>query len=55
MPAVCVSDTGNLFGALEFAVAASGEGVQPIVGIVLKIRRPEEAGAVASESSVART
>ena len=33
MPAVAITDTNNLFGALEFAIAASEEGVQPILGI----------------------
>jgi DNA polymerase-3 subunit alpha len=32
MPAVAVTDTNNLFGALEFAMAAVEEGVQPIIG-----------------------
>ena len=32
MPAVAVTDSGNLFGALEFSLAAQGAGVQPIVG-----------------------
>jgi len=32
MPAVAVTDTNNLFGALEFALAAADEGVQPIIG-----------------------
>ena len=31
MPAVGVADTGNLFGALEFSLAARGAGVQPVV------------------------
>ena len=31
MPAVAVTDTNNLFAALEFSVTASGAGVQPIV------------------------
>ncbi len=35
MPAVAVTDTGNLFGALEFALAAAKEGVQPIIGCQL--------------------
>jgi len=33
MPAVAVTDTNNLFGALEFAMAAADEGVQPIIGM----------------------
>jgi len=32
MPAVAVTDTNNMFAALEFSVAASGAGVQPIIG-----------------------
>ena len=32
MPAAAVTDTNNLFGALEFAQAASKQGVQPIIG-----------------------
>lgn len=32
MPAVAVTDTNNLFGALEFAMAAADEGIQPIIG-----------------------
>lgn len=42
MPAVAVTDTGNLFGALEFCVAAAKEGLQPIVGCQLWIERPEQ-------------
>ena len=30
MPAVAVTDTGNLFGALEFASYAADAGIQPI-------------------------
>ncbi len=32
MPAVAITDSGNLFGALEFASAAAKGGVQPIIG-----------------------
>ncbi|WP_431858819.1 DNA polymerase III subunit alpha [Azospirillum sp.] len=45
MPAVAVTDTGNLFGALEFALAASDVGVQPIIGTVLGITRVGPANA----------
>jgi DNA polymerase-3 subunit alpha len=37
MPAVAVTDTANLFGALEFALAAAKGGVQPIIGCQLAI------------------
>jgi DNA polymerase III subunit alpha len=43
MPAVAVTDSGNLFGALEFAQAALDVGVQPIIGTVLGISRPAAA------------
>ena len=42
MPAVAVTDRGNLFGALEFALAAAKAGVQPIIGCELPV---EAAGA----------
>jgi DNA polymerase III subunit alpha len=37
MPAVAITDTGNLFGALEFSEAMKEKGIQPIVGTVLKV------------------
>ncbi len=39
MPAVAVTDTGNLFGALEFASEAAAAGVQPVVGCLFGITR----------------
>lgn len=42
MPAVGVADTGNLFGALEFSLAARGKGVQPIIGCQIAVQREEE-------------
>ncbi|WP_237215641.1 DNA polymerase III subunit alpha [Falsiroseomonas oryziterrae] len=32
MPAVALTDTANLFGALEFAQGCAGKGIQPIMG-----------------------
>jgi DNA polymerase-3 subunit alpha len=43
MPAVAVCDTGNLFGALEFASVAAKAGVQPIIGCQIALRREGEA------------
>jgi len=37
MPAVAVTDTNNLFGALEFAVTAIAAGVQPIIGCQIAV------------------
>ncbi|MGY8963342.1 MAG: DNA polymerase III subunit alpha, partial [Rhodospirillales bacterium] len=42
MPAVALTDTRNLFGALEFSVACADNGVQPIVGCQLSVRREDE-------------
>ena len=41
MPAVGITDSGNLFGALEFSVLASEAGIQPIIGAKLCINRNE--------------
>ncbi|MEM6546905.1 MAG: DNA polymerase III subunit alpha [Pseudomonadota bacterium] len=38
MPAVAVTDTNNLFGALEFAESAVKVGVQPLMGLTLQTR-----------------
>jgi DNA polymerase-3 subunit alpha len=43
MPAVALTDKGNLFGALEFAQAAADAGVQPITGCQIAVLRPEQA------------
>ena len=37
MPAVAVTDTNNMFAALEFSVTAQGAGVQPIVGCQIRV------------------
>ncbi len=43
MPAVALTDKGNLFGALEFGQAAADAGVQPIIGCQIAVLRPEQA------------
>ena len=45
MPAAAITDTANLFGALEFAMAAAEAGVQPIIGCQLPVRRAIERAA----------
>lgn len=37
MPAVAIADTNNLFGALEFALEAAKNGVQPIIGVQMAV------------------
>jgi DNA polymerase-3 subunit alpha len=41
-PAIAVTDTNNLFGALEFAQKAAKEGVQPIIGCQLDVAFGDE-------------
>jgi DNA polymerase-3 subunit alpha len=42
MPAVAVTDTGNLFGAMEFAAYAKDAGLQPIIGCLIGVTRPDQ-------------
>ena len=52
MPAVAVTDTRNLFGALEFSSTMIDAGVQPIIGCELAIAREgENAGSVRGNGS----
>ena len=37
MPALALTDTGNLFGALEFSEAMAAAGLQPIHGCTLRV------------------
>ena len=37
MPALAITDTNNLFGALEFSEKLTKEGIQPIIGIQLTV------------------
>ncbi len=36
-PALALTDTNNLFGALEFSEKAAGSGIQPIAGMQLSV------------------
>jgi DNA polymerase III subunit alpha len=42
MPALALTDTNNLFGALEFSEKMAGAGVQPLVGIELSVEIGDE-------------
>lgn len=42
MPALALTDTNNLFGALEFSEKLSGAGIQPIIGVELAIDFEDE-------------
>ena len=42
MPAVGITDTNNMFGALEFSDKISSYGVQPLIGCNIKINIPNE-------------
>ncbi|QTL03625.1 DNA polymerase III subunit alpha [Aquabacter sp. L1I39] len=47
-PALALTDTGNLFGALEFSEKMSGVGIQPILGVSLAVdvETPQQRGSV---------
>ncbi|MCA1662124.1 MAG: DNA polymerase III subunit alpha, partial [Novosphingobium sp.] len=44
-PAIAIADRNGLYGVVPFAAAARDKGVQPIVGCLLAVARPERAGA----------
>ncbi|MDP6219689.1 MAG: DNA polymerase III subunit alpha, partial [Alphaproteobacteria bacterium] len=46
-PAVAITDTNNMFGALEFCKVMMGEGVQPIVGVQALLSDARGSGEVA--------
>ena len=41
MPAAAITDTGNLFGALEFSQYCTSNGVQPIIGCQVALSRAD--------------
>jgi DNA polymerase III subunit alpha len=41
MPAVAITDSGNLFGALEFATACAAAGIQPVIGCEIALTSSE--------------
>ncbi len=51
MPAVALTDKGNMFGALEFGMVASGAGLQPIIGCQLKVAWSDSAARAAARKS----
>ena len=44
MPAAAITDSSNLFGALEFSQACTKEGVQPIIGCQISLLRTDKPG-----------
>jgi DNA polymerase-3 subunit alpha len=42
-PALALTDTNNLFGALEFSEKLAGSGLQPIAGVQLSVDFADEA------------
>jgi len=43
MPAVALTDQGNLFGMVKFYRKAFASGIKPIIGVDLKLQDPDEA------------
>ena len=44
MPAVAVTDSGNLYCGMDFSHEAADNGIQPILGTQLLIKQPVEKG-----------
>ncbi|MBS0242439.1 MAG: DNA polymerase III subunit alpha, partial [Proteobacteria bacterium] len=44
MPALGLTDSGNMFGVLEFSDKLAGAGIQPIAGVALRIDFRDETG-----------
>ncbi|MDR0968710.1 MAG: DNA polymerase III subunit alpha, partial [Holosporaceae bacterium] len=42
MPAVAVTDTNNLFGAIEFSIKCADHGIQPIIACQLNVKHVKE-------------
>ncbi len=42
MPAIAITDTNNLFGAMEFCLNAVKKGIQPIIGLQASFCLPQE-------------
>ncbi len=45
MPALALTDTGNLFGALEYSLACAAKGIQAITGCKLRVKKEAASGA----------
>lgn len=43
-PAVAMADRNGLYGAMAFSEACAGKGIQPIVGAMLGVLRPDDCG-----------
>lgn len=50
MPAVGVTDTNNMFGALEFSKYAADAGIQPIIGVTLTVKTPQKTQEISKKS-----
>lgn len=50
MPAIALTDTANLFGALEFSEKLAGAGIQPIVGLAVALELGDREAAPGARS-----
>src|ERR1700732_19866 len=44
MPAVAITDSGNLFGALDLATTCSAAGIHPVIGCEIAVERGNPEG-----------
>jgi DNA polymerase-3 subunit alpha len=47
-PAIAVTDRNGLYGVMPFSDACIGKGVQPIIGAMLAVKRPQDLGGEAA-------
>ncbi|HEX3216794.1 MAG TPA: DNA polymerase III subunit alpha [Aestuariivirgaceae bacterium] len=54
MPALALTDTDNLFGALEFSEVLAGKGIQPIIGATMRVDLGDQTEGPAQRTAVPR-
>jgi len=54
MPAVAVTDTNNLFGALEFSSTAAARGVQPIIGCLMSVNIADDTAVTPDQAAASQ-
>ena len=45
-PAIALNDRNGLYAAMPFGEACMGEGIQPVIGAMLAVARPEDIGPI---------
>jgi len=54
MPALALTDNGNLFGALEYSMKAAKNGIQPLLGIILEIQIEDNTNIINNSKNISK-